>query len=174
MKATWGSIWLLPLATGLLSACDGWKVKPVEVSGQPVVGHWYQEILQEGLAGPEYRRLYLQIREDGYARYHHQLCEYNGDHEVMIERKLELDYTPIKRLSEKKMLMQNYPLTPKFELTLGQWPDRNEQKQFEVDALKLDRLRENELPSLVNWTCPDNPAALETAITKAIPADDVK
>ena len=134
-----------------LSACDQLKVSPVSLEGEPIVGHWFVE--QRDQIGSEmfFQRLYLHIRADGYVRYVNLLCR-SDENQLRNESRLNLDYTPVKRITVKKMVLQRFPLTPKFILSLGQWPDENN-GIFEVDKLPLAQIESNQLPDFDAWQC---------------------
>ena len=144
---------LLPVVLGsALTGCDQWAVTPADISGQPIIGHWYfEEATSEG-DDQFYQRLYMHVREDGRVVYANLLCRTMGTSGVTNHSELILDYMAIKRISTKKMVLQQYPLTPKFELRLGQWPDQGH-GVFEVDNLKLLPIEEPQAPDYHNWSC---------------------
>ena len=135
-----------------LCGCEKLRVEPVSVQGQPIVGHWYAQQSSEDDGILVQRHVYLQVREDGYARYFSLLCETNLQTQSTSSRNLQLDYTPIKRLNHKKMLLQRYPLTPQFELTIEHWPEGRDD-QFEVDEIQLQWLSDTEVPEFSAWSC---------------------
>lgn len=142
----------------ILSGCDQFAVTPADISGQPIIGHWYfSEVSREG--GDEFnQRLYVHVREDGRVLYANLLCRKMGDSGFTNHSTLTLDYMAIKRISTKKMVLQQYPLTPKFELQLGHWPDQGESDNpgdvtFEVDKLPLHRIEAAAAPDFHNWEC---------------------
>ena len=141
-----------------LAACEKLKVEPVAVRGEAIVGHWYAQQSSQENEFLVLRHVHLQVREDGYARYYSLFCETNQQSLVTNSRSLELDYTPIKRLNQTKMLLQRYPLTPQFELTIGHWPDA-EDDRFEVDQVQLERVNESEVPEFQAWNCDSSPSA---------------
>ncbi|MGB3620658.1 MAG: hypothetical protein WBA20_04870 [Ketobacter sp.] len=159
------------VSTGLMTnGCEKLRVEPVKVSGEAIVGHWYAEQNHSDDSIHARRRVYLQIRDDGFVRYYNLLCETDQQSQMTRRRSLELDYTPLKRLNHKKMLLQRYPLTPQFELTIGQWPDGSRigpsvavnaeglddttsGDQFEVDNVLLQRIQESEIPAFQQWQC---------------------
>ncbi|MEE2731771.1 MAG: hypothetical protein VYA55_13210 [Pseudomonadota bacterium] len=137
----------------LLSGCDQWAVTPADISGQPIIGHWYlEQTTQEG-EDRFYQRLYLHVREDGRVLYANRLCRNVGAAGASSHSELILDYMAIKRITTQKMVLQQYPLTPKFELRLGQWPDQGE-GVFEVDNLVLQPIAATSAPDFRSWSCP--------------------
>lgn len=144
---------LVCVLAGSLSGCDWFSVTAADVSGQPIVGHWiYDESVQEG-DDRFYQRLYLHVREDGYVLYANKLCRTNPVSQSNSNSYLLLDYFPIKRITVKKMVLQKFPLTPKFELKLGEWPDQG-RSVFEVDDLPLQAITSEQIPDYKSWECP--------------------
>lgn len=146
---------LVGLLMGLglfVSGCDQWAVTPADIAGQPIIGHWYME--EKTREGEElfFQRLYMHVREDGRVVYANLLCRALGSSGANSHSELILDYMAIKRISTQKMVLQQYPLTPKFELRLGQWPDQGD-GVFEVDNLKLHRIPPQQAPDYHNWSC---------------------
>ena len=143
---------VLLLLVGIgMSGCDQWAVTPADISGQPIIGHWYmEEVTHEGEDRFK-QRLYLHVREDGRVVYANLLCRTLASG-ATNHSELILDYMAIKRISTNKMVLQQYPLTPKFELRLGQWPDQGD-GLFEVDNLKLHPIEEQQAPDYQNWSC---------------------
>ena len=137
---------------GGLTGCDQLKVTPVDVSGQPIVGHWYGEMTSGDENNAFSQRLYLHIRQDGLARYASLLCRQNRQSGDLSPRLLALPYLPIKRLSEKKLVVQQYPLSTQFEFSLGVWPDEKNQ-EFEVDTLLLKPISDDSVPDIDSWRC---------------------
>jgi hypothetical protein len=136
-----------------LVGCGQFKVDPVNLDGQPIIGHWYiEQNVQEG-DDHFYQRLYLHVRADGHVLYANLLCRSNEAQGSANESRLVLEYLPIKRISTKKMVLQSYPLTPKFEIKLGLWPD-DVRAAFEVDNLTLSKVVESTLPDYKSWICP--------------------
>lgn len=137
----------------LVVACDKFAVTPADISGQPIIGHWfYSETVEEG-ENLFFQRLYMHVREDGFVRYANVLCKQSMTTGLRSESKLILDYLPIKRINVKKMVLKKYPLTPQFEILLGQWPDQG-QGVFEVDMLPLRSLPADSVPDVESWHCP--------------------
>lgn len=135
-----------------LSACDRFVVTPVDISGQPIIGHWYfGESVQEG-DHQFFQRLYMHVRNDGFVLYANVLCRQVISSGVRSNSKLILDYLPIKRVTVKKMVLQKFPLTPKFDLSLGAWPDQGA-GVFEVDNLPLRPISASDAPDYKSWDC---------------------
>ncbi len=131
--------------------CEKLKVTPVDVRGQAIVGYWFG---QRAESDQQYRfehRLYLHVREDGFVRYVNLLCSYGVDGDLQ-QRRLNLDYLPIKTLSAEKMVVQSYPLTPKFEFTLSHWPSE-QSDYFEVDTVRLKKFTSQEVSNPNKWQC---------------------
>ena len=136
-----------------LAGCDQWKVTPVSVQDTPLVGHWYGEREQRLGSVRAHDRLYVQVMESGLVEFHFIGCEYHSA--GVQEKHLDLQQIPIKRLTTVKMVLQSYPLTPKFELTLGAWPDQNA-GVWEVDEIGLQLTEAAKLPDYSAWHC-DSP-----------------
>lgn len=137
----------------LLMACDKVTVTPADIAGQPIIGHWYYSETVEERDNRFYQRLYMHVRQDGFVRYANVLCKQSLTADARSESKLILDYLPIKRINVKKMVLQKYPLTPHFEILLGQWPDQG-QGVFEVDKLPLASIPADSIPDVQSWQCP--------------------
>lgn len=145
------SLVLLLVSGFVITGCDKWAVTPADISGQPIIGHWYlEETTQEG-KDQFNQRLYMHVREDGRVVYANLLCRTMASG-ATNHSELILDYMAIKRISTKKMVLQQYPLTPKFELRLGQWPDQGT-GLFEVDNLMLHPIEAQQAPDYHNWDC---------------------
>ena len=138
--------WLLVLC---IAGCDGLQIEPVDVAGQPIIGHWYYEGIEREALEQRSIRAYLHVRRDGFAAYAYQACR-SG--EIASHSQLILDYLPIKRLNSKKMVLQKYPLTPSFQLTLGQWPDQGDGR-FMVDEVPLQAIVATDVPDYRQWDC---------------------
>lgn len=141
-------LWLCGLL--LLTGCEKMKVTPVPVADTPLPGHWFGE-RQQSLGGTvqAHDRLYLHVTADGYVDFHFLGCE-SGAGNVQ-EKRLDLYAMPIKRLTTVKMVLQTFPLTPKYELTLGVWPDQGA-GVWEVDGLAL-RNADQAVPPFAQWRC---------------------
>ena len=143
---------LLSLAMVLaLAGCDNLKNKPVSVETTPLPGIWYGEQRGENGYSVAHDRLLLQVSTDGYVSYHYLSCEF-GVGQPVKEKRLDLQHMPITRLNAVKMVLQTFPLTPKFELTLGRWPDENG-GLWVVDNIELQKLDTPTLPDTQNWDC---------------------
>ncbi len=143
---------VLLLGLMLLVACDSVEVTPVDIAGQPIIGHWYFSESVEENGMHFYQRLYLHVREDGFVLYANVLCKQSLSSGVRSESRLILDYLPVKQINVKKLVLQKYPLTPKFEILLGQWPDQGS-GVFEVDNMPLRPIAAAEKPDVHSWEC---------------------
>lgn len=143
---------LLLNAVFILAGCDQLKVTPVNIDGEPIVGHWYIEKRDQLEDEQFYQRLYMHIKADGYVLYANLLCRFNGEAKLQSESRLNLNYMAIKRINTKKIVLQSYPLTPKFELKLGSWPDQNG-GILEVDNLPLSSIAADQAPDFEQWQC---------------------
>ena len=140
------------LACGLVLVCGCEKMKntPVDVMDTPLRGYWLGEQFSDNNGTQINDRLYLHVRDDGYAAYAFLSCE-NRDSQV-YQKKLELGYMPVIRLTTTKMVVQTFSLTPKFEFTLGEWPDESSQV-WVVDNVPLNPITESEVPDTAQWQC---------------------
>lgn len=142
---------VLLLLLSVLAGCEEWKITPVSLEGTPLVGNWYGE--RQEMAGDRtiHDRLFVQVRESGEVDYHFLGCERGGG-STKTEKRLNLQQMLIKRLTTVKMVLQRYPLTPSFELTLGAWPDQAE-GAWVVDGIALLPVEGAVLPEPDSWQC---------------------
>jgi len=154
------ALMLLAGLVSVFSGCEKLKVTPVDVSGQPIVGHWYfegaQQLQQQPPQQPDIQtqqRVYLHVREDGHVLYANLICRVDVANGARNHSEMILEYPPIKRLSAKKMLLQEYPLTPQFELTIARWPTQDDD-HFLVDEVLLARINADAAPDYTQWQCP--------------------
>ncbi len=143
-----------------LAGCDNFAVTPADISGQPIIGHWYLDDTTREGDDEFHQRLYLHVREDGRVAYANLLCRQMGSGGASNHSELILEYMAIKRITTKKMVLQQYPLTPKFQLSLGQWPDQEPESAdesadpvFEVDNVPLRPISAGDAPDYQNWRC---------------------
>ena len=141
---------LLMMTMVALAGCDKLKVTPVSLQDTPLPGNWFGERQQQLGDVTTHDRLFLRVTESGYVDYHFLACE-SGAQQTQ-EKSMHLREIPIKRLTTVKMVLQAYPLTPKFELTLGLWPDQNA-GVWEVDGVALHPVDDNNLPDPSQWRC---------------------
>lgn len=134
-----------------LGGCEKMKNTPVSVVNTPLVGDWYGEQRSQGGDSFAHDQLLVRLQDDGYVSYHFLSCEF-GLGQPLQEKRLDLKQMPITRLNTVKMVLQSYPLTPKFELTLGTWPDESE-GVWQVDNIDLRRVDSTELPAPEQWSC---------------------
>lgn len=134
-----------------LSGCEEWKITPVALEGTPLVGSWYGE--REDITDDRQirDRLFIQVRASGEVDYHFLGCQ-SGEGATKAEKRLNLQQMPIKRLTTMKMVLQRYPLTPSFELTLGAWPDQGA-GVWVVDGIALLPVEGEVLPEPGRWEC---------------------
>lgn len=135
----------------LLGGCDKLKTMPVDLQDSPLVGTWYAEDSAQASEGIRTDRLLVQIAASGYVRYHYLGCDQRVGLPLQ-EKRLDLLDMPIKRLTTVKMVLQNYPLTPKYELTIGSWPDKNN-GVFTLDGLSLRRVEPADVLPPALWDC---------------------
>ena len=141
----------LMAALALTGGCEKLKNTPVDVSQTPLIGYWFGEQRADVNGVQTHDRLFLHVRDDGHAAYTFVTCENSADGRNSAKR-LALDYMPVIRLTSVKMVVQTFPLTPKFEFTLGQWPDQNE-GEWVVDGIPLHVISERERPDTKEWRC---------------------
>lgn len=149
MKTKVQSVLLMLLVLGS-SGC-GFEVEPVPLRGQPIVGHWYYEGKQTD-GDVFYQRLYLHVREDGRVLYANLLCRFDDKGNLLNESRLNLNHMAVKRITSKKLVLQGQMLTPKYQLSLGQWPDQGP-GVFEVDKLPLRTIPVKDKPEFDKWQC---------------------
>lgn len=142
---------ILILLLAVLSGCDGMKNSPVSLQDTPLPGRWYGERQQQLNGVIAQDRLYMEVSEAGYVSYHFLGCE-NRTNGPVKEKRLSLHQMPVKRITTVKMVLQSYPLTPKFELSLGAWPDTNE-GVWVVDQISLNPADAETPPDPEQWRC---------------------
>ncbi len=134
----------------LLGGCEKLKNTPVDVSDTPLRGYWVGEQHTDGASVQNHDRLFIHLRDDGYAAYVFLSCE-SRDGQV-YQKKLDLGYMPVVRLTTTKMVVQSLPLTPKFEFTLGDWPDESS-AVWVVDNVPLNPVAAADVPDTKTWQC---------------------
>lgn len=137
---------LMLAALPWLTACDKLKNTPVAVGGTPLPGYW----LGEQRDAAFHDRLFLHVSDAGHVRYVFLSCDHRDG--MNSEKRLDLHDMPVIRLTTKKMVLQMFPLTPKFELTLGAWPDENGDV-WVVDEMPLRRIDADAVPVVEAWGC---------------------
>ena len=147
---------------GLLGGCDGlerFKVTPVDLTGQPLVGDWMgQAQLQQGRM-TVVQRLYARIEARGVVTYVSLSCAFDSDSERSEASHLSLESVTVKRVTTQKMVLQNYPLTPQFELSIDSLPDASGQG-FVLDQVPLSPISSADKPSPEGWQCAELKASL--------------
>ena len=142
---------VLLLVLPVLGGCEKMKNSPVSVANTPLIGDWYGERQLQDHEVTATDRLLVQVQADGYVSYHFLSCE-SGGVSPEREKRLDLKQMPITRLNTVKMVLQSYPLTPKFELTLGAWPDQDN-GIWQVDEIPLKKVDSSQLPQPAEWAC---------------------
>lgn len=135
----------------LLGGCDKLKTTPVDLQDSPLVGTWFAEASVQSPEGVQKDRLLVQVTPSGYVSYHYLGCDQQLG-SPLREKRLSLQGMPIKRLTTVKMVLQNYPLTPKYELTIGSWPDKTD-GVFTLDGIPLHPIDSAEVPPPALWDC---------------------
>lgn len=135
----------------LLGGCDKLKTTPVDLKDSPLVGAWFAEASVQSPEGVQKDRLLVQVTPSGYVSYHYLGCDQQLG-SPLREKRLNLQNMPIKRLTTVKMVLQNYPLTPKYELTIGTWPDKAD-GVFTLDGIPLRPIDSAEVPPPALWDC---------------------
>lgn len=141
----------LAAALFFVAGCEKLKNTPVDVSQTPLIGYWFGEQRADVNGVQTHDRLFLHVRDDGYATYTFLACEKSADGRSS-SKQLALPYMPVIRLTSVKMVVQTFPLLPKFEFTLGKWPDQNE-GVWVVDGIPLRGISERERPDTEQWRC---------------------
>lgn len=137
----------------LLAGCEQLKNTPVAMDGSPLVGSWYGETTGQSTDVRLRDRLLIQVSTQGYVNYHYLGCELQAGQPVR-EKRLDLLELPITRLNTVKMELQSFPLTPKFQLTLGSWPDQAD-GVWTVDSVALRAIEPDQAPLPATWDCAD-------------------
>lgn len=133
---------------GLLVGCDLFKVTPVDLSNYAILGQWYGE--QQLDEGNTRQQVYLKIQPDGLVTYYHLICRHLEDAQRAVISDLRIVDFPVKRLSPTAMVLQKYPFSPQFRLTLAQWPSA-EVDRFQVDEVVLSRWDQSSIDD--QWGC---------------------
>lgn len=143
----------LALGTLLSAGCDQLKVTPVAMQESPLAGRWFGEMREDLGHEQVWRRLFVHVQAEGYTYYHSLICRFPNDAlGAPSVSELIIEPTPIKRVSQKRLVLQSYPLTPKFQLTIGGWPADNAGRWI-LDEMALNRVAAAAAPQDRAWVC---------------------
>jgi len=140
----------------LLSGC-ALKNSPFPLGDSELVGYWFHEGAESVEGGQLHTRLAVEIKKTGYISYHFISCLLvEGSDSVSgsstQSKMLSLRDMPIIRATTKKIKAQTFPLTPKWEFQIGEWPHKEgEEWLMELDKRELTRV-ENSVDTS-SWSC---------------------
>lgn len=122
-----------------ISGC-AFKNIPTPLGDSELVGQWLHEG-EEALDGDTVTtRMALNITQEGYISYHFISCFLSKD-EARKNKTLHLLNMPMIRVTTTKIKAQTFPLTPKWEFKINEWPvQENNQWQMTVDGLLLAKV----------------------------------
>ena len=137
-----------------ISGC-AFKNNPTPLGDSELVGQWLHEG-EETLDGAVVTtRMALNITQEGYISYHFMSC-FSSKGEARKNKTLHLLNMPMIRVTTTKIKAQTFPLTPKWEFKINEWPTHeNDQWKMTVDGLLLDKVDVSvDIRAKVdNWRC---------------------
>ncbi|OUS26852.1 hypothetical protein A9Q99_16685 [Gammaproteobacteria bacterium 45_16_T64] len=127
------------------------KNEPTPLGDSELVGYWLHDQKENIAEGVLHTRMALDITQEGYASYHFISClESDGTWEK--SRGLHLQHMPIIKASTKKIKVQTFPLTPKWEFQITKWPYQEDNLwRMVIDKKSLDRIEAKDDAN--NWQC---------------------
>ncbi len=123
----------------IISGCT-FKNNPTPLGDSELVGQWLHES-EENINGDKViARMALDITQEGYITYHFMSC-FLSKAEQKKNKTLHLLNMPMIRVTTTKIKAQTFPLTPKWEFKINEWPSqKNNQWQMTVDNILLDKV----------------------------------
>ena len=119
-----------------ISGC-AFKNTPTPLGDSELVGQWLHESEENIDGGRVVTRMALGITQEGYITYHFMSC-FSSKDEAKKNKTLHLLNMPIIRVTTTKIKAQTFPLTPKWEFKINEWPSqKNNQWQMTVDNILL-------------------------------------
>ena len=127
------------LSVALLSGC-AFKNNPTPLGDSELVGQWLHDSKETLDGATVITRMALDITQEGYISYHFMSCFLSKD-DAKKNKTLHLLNMPMIRVSTTKIKAQTFPLTPKWEFKINEWPSEdNNQWRMTVDNLLLDKV----------------------------------
>ncbi|MBV1922027.1 MAG: hypothetical protein KUG73_15220 [Pseudomonadales bacterium] len=137
-----------------ISGC-AFKNNPTPLGDSELVGQWLHES-EENLDGDRrITRMALDVTQEGYITYHFMSC-FSSKDETRKNKTLHLLNMPMIRVTTTKIKAQTFPLTPKWEFKINEWPSqKNSQWQMTVDNILLDKVNGsvNLGATIDGWSC---------------------
>ncbi len=142
------------LLVAFISGC-AFKNNPTPLGDSELVGQWLHDS-EETLDGSTViTRMALDITQEGYISYHFMSC-FLSKNDAKKNKTLHLLHMPMIRVTTKKIKAQTFPLTPKWEFKINEWPSKdNDQWKMTVDNLSLDKIDDGESigEKIDGWRC---------------------
>ena len=138
----------------LISGC-AFKNNPTPLGDSELVGQWLHEGEDVLGGGMVTTRMALDITQEGYISYHFMSC-FSSKGDVRKNKTLHLLNMPMIRVTTTKIKAQTFPLTPKWEFKINEWPsEENDQWQMTVDNMLLAKIdvSEDMDVKLDAWRC---------------------
>lgn len=143
-------VWLMVLVSGC-----AFKNNPTPLGESELVGQWLHESKKSVDGHTVITRMALDIKQEGYISYHFMSC-FSLKEDVSKNKTLHLLNMPMIRVSTTKIKAQTFPLTPKWEFKINEWPSEdNDQWRMTVDNMLLDKIEDSEAMKIRvdNWRC---------------------
>jgi len=122
-----------------ISGC-AFKNNPTPLGDSELVGQWLHESETVLGSGTITTRMALDITQEGYVSYHFMSC-FSAKDEARKNITLHLLNMPMIRVTTTKIKAQTFPLTPKWEFKINEWPTQeNNQWQMTVDNMLLAKI----------------------------------
>ncbi|OUR86973.1 hypothetical protein A9Q81_27330 [Gammaproteobacteria bacterium 42_54_T18] len=138
----------------LISGC-AFKNNPTPLGDSELVGQWLHERESALDNGTVITRMALDITQEGYISYHFMSC-FSSKGDTRKNKTLHLLNMPMIRVTTKKIKAQTFPLTPKWEFKINEWPTQeNNQWQMTVDNMLLAKIdvSEDVGAKVDGWRC---------------------
>lgn len=141
---------LILLAPVLLWGC-ALKNDPTPLGDSEIVGQWLHDETENLNEGVLHTRMALDITRDGYASYVFISCvETDGGWQK--SRGLQLKHMPIIAVSTKKIKVQTFPLTPKWEFQITAWPHQEDGRwHMSIDRKAMKKVED--IGDATQWQC---------------------